>query len=170
MSRYRDPHLQVAENHPNLFNLSSNMCKSWCLDTHFIPNYSDSVYQWDRIVVVFYTSLLFVSSVLRAGLLHLRNHLILVGRLDPDSLQTLSDILQQYVLCWQRAEEDKRRREEEKAALYKYKATSHGDERSEDQQDADAIKQAFPSYQEVRLIRFTFADWRRLKAFANQRA
>ena len=38
VSRYRDPQLQVAENY-YLFNLSTNICKSSCLDTHFVPNY-----------------------------------------------------------------------------------------------------------------------------------
>ena len=42
VSRYRDPQLQVAKNDSYLFNLSTNIRKSWCLDTHFIPNYSDS--------------------------------------------------------------------------------------------------------------------------------
>ena len=27
----------------HLFNLRTNICKSWCLDTHFIPNNSDLV-------------------------------------------------------------------------------------------------------------------------------
>ena len=43
MSRYRDPQLQVVENYSNLFNLSTNICKSQCLHTHFIPNDSDMV-------------------------------------------------------------------------------------------------------------------------------
>ena len=38
VSRYCDPQLQVAENYWYLLNLSTNICKSWCLDTHFIPN------------------------------------------------------------------------------------------------------------------------------------
>ena len=36
--RYRDPQLQVAENYSYLFNFITNICKSWCLETHFIPN------------------------------------------------------------------------------------------------------------------------------------
>ena len=43
VSRYRDPQLQVAENYSYLFNLSTNICKSLCLDTYLIPNYSDLV-------------------------------------------------------------------------------------------------------------------------------
>ena len=43
VSRYRDSQLQVAENHSYLFNLSTNICKSWWLDTHFIPHDSDLV-------------------------------------------------------------------------------------------------------------------------------
>ena len=35
--------LQVAENYSYLFYLSTNICKSWCLNTHFIPNNSDLV-------------------------------------------------------------------------------------------------------------------------------
>ena len=38
VSRYRDPQLQVAENYSYLINLSTTICKSCCLDTHFIPN------------------------------------------------------------------------------------------------------------------------------------
>ena len=38
VSRYRDLQLQVAEHYSYLFNLSTNICKSWCLDTHFIYN------------------------------------------------------------------------------------------------------------------------------------
>ena len=43
VSRYRDPQLQVAEKYTYLFNLSTNISKSWCWDAHFIPNYSDLV-------------------------------------------------------------------------------------------------------------------------------
>ena len=40
VSRYREPQLQVAENWSHLFNLSTNICKSWCLHTFH------SQYQW----------------------------------------------------------------------------------------------------------------------------
>ena len=40
VSRYRDPQLQVGENHAYLFNLRSNICKSLCLNTHFVPKNS----------------------------------------------------------------------------------------------------------------------------------
>ena len=43
VSRYRDPQLQVTENYSYLFNLSTNICKSSCLDTHSIPKNSDLV-------------------------------------------------------------------------------------------------------------------------------
>ena len=33
VSRYRDPQLQVIENYSYVFNLSTNICKSCCLDT-----------------------------------------------------------------------------------------------------------------------------------------
>ena len=45
--RYRNPQLQVAENYSYLFNLKTNIDKSWCLDTHFIPNKSDLV-DWKK--------------------------------------------------------------------------------------------------------------------------
>ena len=32
--------LQVDENYSYLFFFSTNICKSWCLDTHFLPNNS----------------------------------------------------------------------------------------------------------------------------------
>ena len=53
MSRYRDPQLprlclatathnfQVGENYSYLFNLRPNICKSWCLNAHFILNNCD---------------------------------------------------------------------------------------------------------------------------------
>ena len=41
MSRYRDPQPQVAQNYSYLFNLSTNIYKSWCLDTYSIPNNRD---------------------------------------------------------------------------------------------------------------------------------
>ena len=43
VSRYRDPQLQVGENYSCLFNLMPNICKSWCLSTHSIPNTSDLI-------------------------------------------------------------------------------------------------------------------------------
>ena len=43
VSRHRDPQLQVGENYSYLFNLRPHICKSWCLDTHFIHNKSDLV-------------------------------------------------------------------------------------------------------------------------------
>ena len=41
VSRYRDPQPQVVENHSYLFNFRPNIYKSWCLNSHFIPNNSD---------------------------------------------------------------------------------------------------------------------------------
>ena len=38
VSRYRDPQPQVVENYSYLINLTQNIYKSWCLNTHFIPN------------------------------------------------------------------------------------------------------------------------------------
>ena len=43
VARYRDPQIQVAENYSYLFNMGTHICKSWYLDTHFIPNNSDLV-------------------------------------------------------------------------------------------------------------------------------
>ena len=43
VSRYRDPQLQVTEKYSHLITLSTNMCKSSCLDAHFIPNNSDLI-------------------------------------------------------------------------------------------------------------------------------
>ena len=37
VSLYHDPQLQVDENYSYLLNLWPNICKSWCLNTHFIP-------------------------------------------------------------------------------------------------------------------------------------
>ena len=38
VSRYRDPQPHVVENYSYLFNLRSNIYKSLCLNSHFIPN------------------------------------------------------------------------------------------------------------------------------------
>ena len=38
VSLYSYPKLQIGENYLYLFNLKPNICKSWCLSTHFIPN------------------------------------------------------------------------------------------------------------------------------------
>ena len=46
VSRYRDPQLQLVEN-SYLFNWSTNICTSLCLDTKFIPNNSDFVWSTD---------------------------------------------------------------------------------------------------------------------------
>ena len=37
LSNYRDPQLQVGENYSYSLNLSPNICKSWYLNTHYIP-------------------------------------------------------------------------------------------------------------------------------------
>ena len=39
-SEENDPHRQVSKPYSYLFNLSTSICKSWCLDTHFFPNES----------------------------------------------------------------------------------------------------------------------------------
>ena len=49
VSRYRDPQLQLTENYSYLFNFSTNICKSWWWDTHFIPNYNDLVHQQNKL-------------------------------------------------------------------------------------------------------------------------
>ena len=49
VSRYRDHQLQVGENYKYVFNWSRNICKSWCLDTHLIPQNSDLVNQSNRL-------------------------------------------------------------------------------------------------------------------------
>ena len=36
--RYRDPQLQVGENYSYLFDLRSNICKYWYLNTYSVPN------------------------------------------------------------------------------------------------------------------------------------
>ena len=35
--RYRDPQIQVAKTYSYLFHFSTNIGKSWCLDTHSFP-------------------------------------------------------------------------------------------------------------------------------------
>ena len=43
VSRYCDPQLQVGEKYLYLFNLKTNICKSWCLNSNFISNNSDLI-------------------------------------------------------------------------------------------------------------------------------
>ena len=43
VSRYRDPQLKVGENYWYLNNLGINVCKSWCLYAHLIPNNRDLI-------------------------------------------------------------------------------------------------------------------------------
>ena len=43
VSRYRDPQPQVIENYSYVFNLRLNIYKCWCLNSHFISNYSDLI-------------------------------------------------------------------------------------------------------------------------------
>ena len=38
VSRQRDPQLEVVKKYSFSFNLRANICKSCCLNTHFIPN------------------------------------------------------------------------------------------------------------------------------------
>ena len=43
VSRNHDSQSKVVENYSYLFNLRPNIYKSWCLNTHFIPNTSDLI-------------------------------------------------------------------------------------------------------------------------------
>ena len=62
LSRYRDPQLQVCENYWYVFNLGPSICKSHCLNAHFISvlitliypaNKKDYYYPSDRGVNLF---------------------------------------------------------------------------------------------------------------------
>ena len=52
MARCRDPQLQVGDNYTYLFNLRSNICKSWRWNTHFNFKNSDLIGKWTRLTVV----------------------------------------------------------------------------------------------------------------------
>ena len=41
VARYHNPQLQSDENYSYLFNVRPNICKSWCLNAHFVPNNCD---------------------------------------------------------------------------------------------------------------------------------
>ena len=41
VSRYRDPQFQVGANYTYVYNLRPNICKSWYMNTYFVPNNSD---------------------------------------------------------------------------------------------------------------------------------
>ena len=43
VSRYRDTQPQVVENYSYLFNLRPNICNSYCLNPHFVPDNSDVI-------------------------------------------------------------------------------------------------------------------------------
>ena len=49
LARYRDPQIQVCEKYSYLWNLRPNICKSWCLNTHFIANNSDFLFQLSHV-------------------------------------------------------------------------------------------------------------------------
>ena len=48
MSRYRDPQVLMGEKHAYLLNLIPKIALSLCLNTHFIPNNSDVITQYNR--------------------------------------------------------------------------------------------------------------------------
>ena len=52
VSRYRDPQLQVAENYSYWLNLSTNIHKSWCLNTFCIPNNCDLVDKQNKLKTI----------------------------------------------------------------------------------------------------------------------
>ena len=43
VSRYHEPQHKVGDNYPYLSNLRPNICKSWCLNPHFVPNNYDLI-------------------------------------------------------------------------------------------------------------------------------
>ena len=43
VSLYHDPQPQKGKNYSICLILKQNICKSWCLSTHFVPNISDLI-------------------------------------------------------------------------------------------------------------------------------
>ena len=49
LNHYPGAQLQVGENYSYMFNLGPNICKHWCLSTHFISNNSDLIRWYNRL-------------------------------------------------------------------------------------------------------------------------
>ena len=49
VSRYRDPQFQMGENCPYLFILRPKICRSWSLNTHFIPNFNEYIGKYNTL-------------------------------------------------------------------------------------------------------------------------
>ncbi|XP_053396218.1 midasin-like isoform X2 [Mercenaria mercenaria] len=86
------------------------------------------------------------DSVLSSCLFTVHNAASVRKELTSGLVMTLTQILEMYVLSWQRAEEERKAREEEEASLYRYKSEVHGDERSEEEQLEANFQENFPQF------------------------
>ena len=54
-----------------------------------------------------------------------------------------------FTKAWEGQEERRRQKEAEEAAMYKYKETTHGDERSEQEIEEEEFREAYPTFDKV---------------------
>ncbi|XP_064629159.1 midasin-like [Lineus longissimus] len=87
-----------------------------------------------------------IAKVWKSALLHAKNHAVISNDLDPSISSTLNLIFDFFFTSWQEEEVARQQMEEEKASLYKYKATTHGDERNEEERELEDIHDNFPSF------------------------
>ncbi|XP_046580015.1 midasin-like [Haliotis rubra] len=90
------------------------------------------------------------AKFLKDALLLVKTHCLMSGELAPQLTFTLSRLFELFVRAWQEQEEARRRKEEEEQALFRYKAQTHGDDRSEEQKEEEDFRASFPSYEKVR--------------------
>ena len=57
--------LQVGENYSYLFNLGPNICKSCCLNTHFISMLAQRLRHWSNIKTALFQHVVFVCTWIR---------------------------------------------------------------------------------------------------------
>lgn len=84
--------------------------------------------------------------ILRLSVLYLRNHSIQHGFLDSKMYQAVASILAIFVNKWKIFKEQEREREEEEGNLFKFRNKIHGSNLTEDEENKEALSQAFPTF------------------------
>ncbi|XP_077869169.1 midasin [Saccoglossus kowalevskii] len=86
------------------------------------------------------------AKLLKIAVLHTKNHAILKGRLDKQTLELLTQLLGTLVESWKQTEELARLKEEEDAQLFKYKSKLHGDGLTEEEREEKEFKKSYPTF------------------------
>lgn len=77
------------------------------------------------------------------------DHIQISSHVSDETLHVISQVFSLFVTSWQQVEEARRIRQAEKESLYKYKTTTHGEERSEEEMENEEMKRTFPSFDQV---------------------